>query len=447
MDALPDNRTERLDTDKAREAAVRQYREFDKRPPFSYEVRQRADYYEEIDEKLTFEMEKKAFHGLENIPPLPPDLEEDHPLSAIYKKLAEEEFRLNEITKEVLDLEEEFSPEEIEGIIDNIRKASGLPTRKGLMKNHRRVKQRYLECLRAYLSIYIRSKEPETETKKEAERYYYDTQSVHLSHAVYTTVRSYIHHNKKKEGVLRGDNSITMHHLYSCAVHVINDYAKDIAGARASEDWDLEKNLYLERNKEIVIALLHDFFEDLPDVRREDLYDTLVALTRHETDLSGAACLDHPNLEPRPKDYNFIPSYWAQEIVPEVESMTKPPKGQRKGHLDRQLTTPRRIIRKGRDRGNNLYTLKYMQAKPDDGENAGQVQARKIRETEELVQVGFKKMQLVSPFDKERLKRSMKFIIDVSQEEIARLNKDHLEDIGEPIEGEFFRSAEEALAA
>lgn len=335
------------------------------------------------------------------------------------------------------------SLEEISTVLDASREAYGLPTRQELMTQHRSQKQRYLECLRAYLSVLMRSKEVPAADKQEHERFYHQTHAVHLAHATYTAVRSYIHNQKSK--ILRDDNGITMHHLYSCAVHVMNDYGEDIKDAKEAGDWEFEQALYVEMKKEIVIAILHDFIEDLRDIKLQDLKETLVALTRHETDLSGAACLDHPDLEPRPADYNFIEYYW-DEIIEEVRAVTKPEsKDEQVGYLTKQLDTPRRVMRKARDRGNNLSTLKYMQAKPKNLETAAQVQKRKISETPEIILTGISIYPNSSDFDKKRLERSLLYLCRTGLAEITRLNENHLKEIGEPLTDPLFKRVEDLI--
>lgn len=432
----------KLGPEEARRIARSQYRKFDTRPPFSYKVDRQADYYPEIDESYVFELEKNVFKAMEldSLPELLETMREDHPARVAMAKLTDADLKhqrsINRVNKLDADihLRTALTAEAFEVVVDQIdsaRETVGLPTRQELMTQHRSQKQRYLECLRAYLSIMTRSKETDTDQKIESERFYHETEAVHLAHACYTAVRSYIHNQNDK--ILRDDNGITMHHLYSCAVHVMNDYSEDIATARASKDWALEKELRIEMKKEIVIALLHDFIEDLKDIKLEDLKCTLIALTRHETDLSGASCLDHPDLDPRPADYNFIETYW-DEIVAEVKAVTKPQdKNDQAGYLTKQLQTPRQVMRKARDRGNNLTTLKYMQAKPKNNENAGQVQRRKILETPEILDKGLSLLPNVSTFEQSRLKRSLKYLCRASLQEVDRLNTDYLDQIETPL--------------
>lgn len=432
----------KLAPDEARRIARRQYREFDVRPPFSYKVKRQADYYPEIDERRIFALEKKVFKAVEggSIPKNLETMNDDHPARVVLNKLLESDHKhkrsIERVTKLDVQIHLDASEhsEDFETVADRIdeaRERLDLPTRQELMIQHRSQKQRYLECLRAFLSIHTRSKETGAEQKIESERFYHQTEAVHLAHACYTAVRSYIHNQKDK--ILRDDNGITMHHLYSCAVHVMNDYGEDIAAAKAEGNWPLERELLIEMKKEIVISLLHDFIEDLKDIDLIDLKYTLIALTRHETDLSGASCLDHPDLDPRPADYNFIETYW-DEIVAEVRAVTKPQdKNEQKGYLSKQLVTPRQVMRKARDRGNNLTTLKYMQAKPKNDENAGQVQRRKILETPEILHKGLSLLSEVNEFEKARLKRSLRYLCRASLEEVDRLNTDYLDQIGEPV--------------
>ncbi len=456
IEASPDVTRAKLAPEEARRIARSQYRKFDNRPPFHYKVERQADYYPEIDERRVFALEERVFKavGRKTLPKALERMQEGHPALVAVGKLLDADEKHKRSIERVSKLDSDIhlqvaaGQETFEAVADRIdaaRQQLDLPTRQELMTQHRSQKQRYLECLRAFLSIFARSKETAPDQKIESERFYHQTEAVHLAHACYTAVRSYIHNQKDK--ILRDDNGITMHHLYSCAVHVINDYGEDIAAAKATKNWALERELLIEMKKEIVIAILHDFIEDLKDIKLQDLKGTLIALTRHETDLSGASCLDSPELDPRPDDYNFIETYW-DEIIEEVKAVTKPVnENEQKGYLTRQLQTPRQVMRKARDRGNNLTTLKYMQAKPKKNENAGQVQRRKILETPEILEMGLSLLPKVSTFEQARLKRSLKYLCRASLAEVDRLNTDYIVEIGEPMSYAPFLEVEAQLAA
>ncbi len=414
--ALESDREARLQ--EIRRKAKLAYHQFDiSRPPFSYENRELYEeecMYDEAREDEVFKMEKEVFEEVPKIPqPTNPKL-----LKA-YQALKEAEsgFDHSIITVRAQ-------------VQKKVKKATGgnisikmAPTfandssRKKLMEN----KNYYLQALKCYCDVAkrVHAQDGNMAEAQKMEDLFQKTDTIYIAHTTYAVIRSLVHHEVDDPEVFREDESLTAQHLYTTSIHTMNRYLKKI---KETSDPEKKRVWWAKMKEDLCTMLLHDWKEDLKHIQPEDMFTTLMRLIGSETQLQSIFRDKTLPKQGSEDQYFFLEHF--NTINAGVNALTKPAVvADRVGHEERQLTTPRDLANKCRDRINNLATLRYMRGKPKKSEGPAATQIRKIKDSHCLFSIGGDLFSNDShdPEEKAMMLEELQLLCAIALREIERL--------------------------
>ena len=286
-----------LNPAKQLEIAKQDYIDFEaNRPPFKYEAPECDENYPEFDETRLFELEREIFEMGYNLPKPPDGLEENHPLRQGYEIVKKDRdcfyksvrsMRLNnpqyEVSTKLSGWRQIFRNKLASKVyvLAKERVVDLLGWSKQTRDHYRSCKQRYLTSIMAYMNLFERTNETDNEDELKAREAFHKTRCVLISHQTYIVVRSFIHNNKVS-GVFRDSEEITMTHLYQTCVHTYNDYLAEIEAC--GDDIEARIELWQELEEKIMVALLHDFIEDLRDIDTAALIEKLTQHLSYDTE-------------------------------------------------------------------------------------------------------------------------------------------------------------------
>lgn len=327
------------------------YSEFDfTRPPFEIpeEYWHRIPEYEEIDERDLWRIEGSLFtFDLDQFPL--PELPEDHPLVQSKKALIKSQKALEQSMDKVWDSSNSSTilntkrnrtrtqAQEILKIFPNAIVRSDLPSeqahspeqQKSDMYHHYIQKKLYLQHLRSFFEL-ARAYKLEEDSKAFEFNVEFGSEMIdwaeviQLGHITYALVRSAIQtkkpsNQKDRDKRKRKDGRLTMQHIYSVSVDVINAYKKELATCK---DADERRSVFQDMKKAVVIAICHDYKEDyrnLAPYLRQKLNEALTWDTAILARLTGqdyASTEKEPNIMYRGSN--------GDEIMEGIDALTKP---------------------------------------------------------------------------------------------------------------------------
>ncbi|MFA6024591.1 MAG: hypothetical protein WC777_05320 [Candidatus Gracilibacteria bacterium] len=410
---MPDTQSPNREIDPGTDEGIKEsYGDFDyQRPPFPIpEERWHAEpAYAEIDERPMWRIEERIFQFAVDQIQLPPHLDEDHPLkeSAIALKNAKRELDQSMDTmweksgkgvlKRIRDARIQMQATELlsvspETIISIPQETQGYSKEEeDKDRGHHYTKKalyfQNLSCFLQLLSAYKKEEDPSFETGiEDLDEFIEWTEVIQLGHLYYAAVRSAVHtgghkHNKAKRR--RKDGQLTMNHIYSVCVDVINGYSLEL-----EMEPDPEKRKAIFRNMKLGVteAEGHDYAEDHRNLgigflkqklAEKPTWDTGIQdrLTRKrypsisgETNImyrrkeeEGALILRGIQALTKPEDEKDHPGYLKRQMLPLPEE-------------EREVT----LRVKAADRLNNLHTLKIQKL---------QTQIRTVLETPDIIEM------------------------------------------------------------
>lgn len=397
------------------------------RPPHKYpnkEACRKRCKYIASDESVLFEIERIAFSPDEIIPP-PYILGREHKLWALYYAMKSQSVCFDE-SKKVSECEDEIAKTRRKLSVSPQEPFSGgsEPTVKDKLKKYYHEKKLYLERSLAYLYAYLACPDIPEDMKTLVEDDMHKIELTYVGHQIYSMTRSCAH----SLGPLRKSGEIMMHHVYGVAVQAIN---RCNIRLQKVEKMEIDPNEKMRRKREIykdmkiktIAALTHDILEDFK-IPVSGLRSKMCSMTEFDLKASMSAwTLDYEDM---PDNLNFIKNN-EEEIVQLLIALRKPKKPEngeddmRIGYLKRQIDTQTKLELKIYDRMDNIKTLKYMRAKPEDYETSLDVQCRKLSETFEILQIG----QSMLPYDTyDDLHEQLADLCEACFEETERLLSD-----------------------
>lgn len=377
------------------------------RPPFEIpkEVWRRTPEYDEIDEKPLWIIEKALFQFDIKRFTLP-ELPEGHPLLESKAALIHAQEALVQSMEKVWDgsssrvvlqlrrAARAATQGALEGIPDgDVAPSSGKPKtleeQKSDMSNHFIKKKLYFQNLRCFFELVRAYKQEENSEqfkfRSEVSSDIIDwAEVIQLGHITYALVRSAIHSSKdvstgKRDKRKRKDGRLTMQHIYSVSVDVINGYREEL---NECQDPNQRRKIFQDMKKAVVIAICHDYKEDYPllaSFLQEKLnelltWDTAILVRLGKKGYTGTE--KRPNIMYRGTN--------GDEIMQGIDALTKTD-SETRDYLIPQIGTiasiPLReiVLRvKAADRLNNLKTLNHQSM---------QTRKRTVLETPQIVEL------------------------------------------------------------